>query len=222
MQDGIIAGNGNSRYLKTVAEALSLYPTYQDFIAALIAGTFPIDLNGINAAGWAQQGTALNKANLLADVTASSIGLGGNATPNSAFAKIKQLIDVADAAANSRKRIKIVSYIGTDTYGAANPCHIVSDFPIGMALYMGYRENSNNALIYHSFNQANATNNLLLLTDFLTTSYVYGSGFWSGSSIQSYGKKNANNTEIWWYATNGAQVQLNLNTRQYFFLLIEK
>lgn len=26
MQDGIIAGNGSSRYLKTVAAALSLYP----------------------------------------------------------------------------------------------------------------------------------------------------------------------------------------------------
>lgn len=93
MQDGIIAGNGNSRYLKTVAEALSLYPTYQDFIAALIAGTFPIDLNGINTAGWVQQGTALNKANLLADATASSIGLGGNATPNNAIVKLKSLID---------------------------------------------------------------------------------------------------------------------------------
>lgn len=221
MQDGIIAGNGNSRYLKTVAEALSLYPTYQDFIAALIAGTFPIDLNGINAAGWVQQGTALNKANLLADVTASSIGLGGNATPNSAFAKIKQLIDVANAAANNRKRVKIVSYIGNNTYGAANPCHIVSDFPIGMALYMGYK-NSNNALIYHSFNGENTTNNLLLLTDFLTTSYVYNSGFWSGSSIHAYGKKNANNTEIWWYVEDTAYTQLNYTARQYFFLLIEK
>lgn len=97
MQDGIIAGNGNSRYLKTVAEALSLYPTYQDFIAALIAGTFPIDLNGINAAGWVQQGTALNKANLLADVTASSIGLGGDATPNSAFAKLKNEINTLNS-----------------------------------------------------------------------------------------------------------------------------
>lgn len=63
MQDGIIAGNGSSRYLKTVAAALSLYPTYEDFITALIAGTFPIDLNGINEAGWSRQGTPLNKRN---------------------------------------------------------------------------------------------------------------------------------------------------------------
>lgn len=223
MQDGIVAGNGNSRYLKTVAEALSLYPTYQDFIAALIAGTFPIDLNGINAAGWVQQGTALNKANLLADVTASSIGLGGNATPNDAFAKIKQLIDAVNANVNNRKRIKIVSYIGTGTYGEANPCHIVSDFPIGMALYMGYKETDNPiAMIYNASAKAPPISSVLLLTDFLTISYVYGSGFWEESNLSAYGKKSANNTEIWWYATNGVQVQLNLNTRQYFFLLIEK
>ena len=113
MQDGIIAGNGNSRYLKTVAEALSLYPTYQDFIAALIAGTFPIDLNGINAAGWVQQGTALNKANLLADATASSIGLGTSATPNDAFSRLQTQI-------NTVSGIKTEAVFGTYTGNRAS------------------------------------------------------------------------------------------------------
>ena len=112
MQDGIIAGNGNSRYLKTVAEALSLYPTYQDFIAALIPGTFPIDLNPINAAGWVHQGTALNKANLLADVTASSIGLGGDATPNSAFANLQSKIKNLSSA---KSEVVPGSYTGNGT-----------------------------------------------------------------------------------------------------------
>lgn len=92
MQDGIIAGNGNSRYLKTVAAALSLYPTYQDFMTALIAGTFPIDLNGINEAGWSQLGTALNKANLLTDATAQAIGLTSTATPDEALEQIAKLL----------------------------------------------------------------------------------------------------------------------------------
>ena len=52
MKDGIIKGSGNSRYLRTVANALTLYPNYESFIAALIQGTFPIDLNGINSSGW--------------------------------------------------------------------------------------------------------------------------------------------------------------------------
>src|SRR5699024_11771693 len=96
MQDGIIAGNGNSRYLKTVAAALSLYPTYQDFMAALIAGTFPIDLNGINSSGWIQQGTPLNKATLLSDQALSAIGLSGDKVPSDAFIQLKSLLNAAE------------------------------------------------------------------------------------------------------------------------------
>lgn len=89
MQDGIIAGNGSSRYLKTVAAALSLYPTYEDFITALIAGTFPIDLNGINEAGWSQKGTPLNKGTLLSDTTETKIwGSAGNHTVDQALGQI--------------------------------------------------------------------------------------------------------------------------------------
>lgn len=80
-------GSGNSRYLKTVREALSLYPTYEDFLQAMIAGTFPVDFNGINKDGWTQRGTPLNKANLLSDTVISTLGLstGVNSTPNDAF-----------------------------------------------------------------------------------------------------------------------------------------
>lgn len=87
MQDAIMKGSGNSRYLKTVGEALSLYPTYEDFLQAMIAGTFPVDFNGINKDGWTQQGTHLNKANLLSDTVISTLGLstGANSTPNDAF-----------------------------------------------------------------------------------------------------------------------------------------
>ena len=87
MQDAIMKGNGNSRYLKTVEEALSLYPTYEDFLQAMIAGTFPVDFNGINKDGWTQLGTLLNKANLLSDTVISTLGLstGVNSTPNDAF-----------------------------------------------------------------------------------------------------------------------------------------
>lgn len=87
MQDAIIKGIGNSRYLKTVGEALSLYPTYEDFLQAMIAGTFPVDFNGINKDGWTQLGTPLNKANLLSDTVISTLGLstGANSTPNDAF-----------------------------------------------------------------------------------------------------------------------------------------
>lgn len=115
MQDGIISGNGNSRYLKTVATALSLYPDYESFMAALIAGTFPIDLNGINAGGWTQQGTPLNKANLFSDSTADALGLSASNTPNDALAKIKTLIDNLGVVINSRNSIEVGQVIGSQT-----------------------------------------------------------------------------------------------------------
>lgn len=54
---------------------------------AMVAGIFPVDFNGINKDGWTQQGTLLNKANLLSDTVISTLGLstGANSTPNDAF-----------------------------------------------------------------------------------------------------------------------------------------
>lgn len=89
MKDTVLLGSGNSRYLKSVANFLSLYPTYNDLVAALVAGTLPVDFNGVNAAGCAQVGTSLSKANLLTDATASALGLSGNdPTINDALAAI--------------------------------------------------------------------------------------------------------------------------------------
>lgn len=85
MIDGVPNGDGNSRYLKTIASALTQYPTYESFMTALINGTFTVDFNGINQAGWAQIGTALNKANLLTDNTARVLSLGSSATVNNAL-----------------------------------------------------------------------------------------------------------------------------------------
>ena len=66
---------------------MSLYPTYEDFMQAMVAGIFPVDFNGINKDGWTQLGTHLNKANLLSDTVISTLGLstGANSTPNDAF-----------------------------------------------------------------------------------------------------------------------------------------
>lgn len=87
MQDEIILGTGNSRYLKSVSDFMTRYPTYADFCNALVAGTLPIDFNGKNSEGIAQQGTPLNKANLLSDATASAINAENPPiAPDEAFA----------------------------------------------------------------------------------------------------------------------------------------
>lgn len=92
MKDAILKGTGNSRYLKSIAEFLKLYPTYPDFAQALADGTLPVDLSGINKEGWADVGTALSKANLLTDSTAALAGLGDEATPNEMFAALAERI----------------------------------------------------------------------------------------------------------------------------------
>lgn len=66
MQDGIIKGTGNSRFLKGAGWPNS----YAEFKTMAEAGTLPIDLNGLNEAGWQQIGTLLSKANLFSDSTA--------------------------------------------------------------------------------------------------------------------------------------------------------
>ena len=91
MKDTVLLGSGNSRYLKSVSNFLSLYPTYNDFAAALIAGTLPVDFAGVNSAGCAQIGTSLNKANLLSDATAQALGLvSQDPTINEALAALAE------------------------------------------------------------------------------------------------------------------------------------
>lgn len=92
MTDGVISGLGNSRFIKLVADFLARYPTYESAVAAGIAGSLPIDLNGIDPSGWDILGTLLNKANLLSDTTAAALGLTGDPTVNDALNKLTSLI----------------------------------------------------------------------------------------------------------------------------------
>ena len=121
MQDGIIKGTGNSRYLKSISNFLTQYPTYQDFVAALVAGTLPIDLNGINETGWDQLGTALNKANLLSDETAAAYGdllqpkTPGNPVVDDALRAAAAVVSAGNC------KIEYGSYTGTGNYSSAHP-----------------------------------------------------------------------------------------------------
>lgn len=126
MQDAIINETGNSRFLRSIAGFLQAYPTYEAFAAALIAGTLPVDLNGIDPDGWAQLGTDLNKANLLTDATAALAGLGPEATPNMMFAAL------ANKAKTEADKLK-----GLITYGTADLTAGTSNLPTG-TIYVKY------------------------------------------------------------------------------------
>lgn len=121
MDDMIIKGTGNSRWLKSVANIMTLYPTYESFAEALAAGTFPIDLNGINPAGVEQAGTKLSKSNLLTDATAAGMGLTAAATPDQALNKLRQLVQTAQSGVDNGVKIVNGKYVGTHKYGESNP-----------------------------------------------------------------------------------------------------
>lgn len=76
MKDFIPKGTGNSRWMKS---SIPTGTTWEEALAMLRAGTFPFDLNGVNSAGVAQMGDALNKANLLPDAVGALYGLGADA-----------------------------------------------------------------------------------------------------------------------------------------------
>lgn len=90
MKDFITKNEGNSRFLKSVSNFLTLYPNYEDFAQALVDGTLPIDFNGYNDDGITQRGTPYSKAAVLSDATAAKLGLNSssNPTPNDAFAAL--------------------------------------------------------------------------------------------------------------------------------------
>lgn len=79
MQDGISKNTGTSWKMKAVADALTKYPTHEALVQAMATGQFTMDLI-LNAAGWNQLGTPLNKENLLKDATAAKFGRPPTAT----------------------------------------------------------------------------------------------------------------------------------------------
>ncbi len=117
MQDSIINETGDSRYLRTIAGIKQLCPTYDDFLNLLVKGEFPIDWAGKNPDGFAQQGTELNKANLLTDATAALMDLGPEATPNEMLAvlanNVNSLGDQQAAVAELQKQVAALIAYGT-------------------------------------------------------------------------------------------------------------
>lgn len=112
MKDGVIAGTGNSRFLKS---GITEETTWEQFRAALVAGNLPIDMNGANPDGWTQMGSAISKSNLLPDALATLLGLSLGDDP-----QIKDALGALYAAASAAAKAEIGTYTGTGTYGALN------------------------------------------------------------------------------------------------------
>lgn len=92
MKDTIIKQTGNSRTLKT---SLPAGTSWEEALAMLRAGTFPIDILGLVVAGLQQLGTDLTKETLLTDDTAAALGLSGDPTVDQALNTLANGLKVA-------------------------------------------------------------------------------------------------------------------------------
>lgn len=192
MQNGIIKGIGNSRYLKSISNFLQQYPTYQDFVAALVAGTLPIDLNGINETGWDQLGTALNKANLLSDETAAALGLPNTAVPDDAFLVAAKVLQAGNC------KIEYGSYTGTGGYNSAHPNSLTfSGQPLLVLIQCG-----------------DSVGTLLMVRG--TTKAFYSTNNNEPTSAISVNWGSANT--LTWYAGSGPRYQMNSSGKTYYYI----
>ena len=145
MIDGVPYAAGSGYLLKAISSFLASYPTYSDFVSALVAGTLPIDIS-FNSAGWSTQPTPLNKANLLDDTVAAALktlaGLSSDpATPNAALSAL------ATAVAGGAK-IATGSYTGNGLYGSSYPCSLTFPF-VPRIVFLCGPANYNSSAYYH-------------------------------------------------------------------------
>lgn len=211
MQDAIMKGNGNSRYLKSVASFLSLYPTYEDFAQALMAGTLPIDLNGINSAGWSQEGTPLNKASLLKDTTAALYGLGTDAVPDEVLAAIKPLIEAARTSADEKAKIAIGTYTGSAQGGKTHPNTLTFPFEPKVIIIRASNINTSSSLYVYGMIAIKPVNYVILDTP---NPYSYTNLItWTENSVSWYSTFDTSGTKR-------NELQLNYENHLYYYLAI--
>lgn len=209
MTDTIVKGSGNSRSLKTVPNAKTLYPTYDAFLTGLIEGTIPIDLGGLNSPGLSQKGTDLNKANILPNATCTNLGIATSSVPKDAFNRLRTLVqtaqdaaDDAQNAADAAPKLAFGSYAGTATFGESSPNTLTFSSPPKALFIIG-----ENVTPLVAFKPGPETGHMVYGT--ATSSICKVS--WSGNSVS------------WYYPYSGNQAaafQHNARDRTYYYMAI--
>ena len=240
MNDLIIKGTGNSRFLKS---NVSLDTTLQELIEMLNNGTFPFDFNGLNPDGIEEMGTPINTATLLTDDLAIKLGLDpATATVNNAIVAIKNkmlpidggtmtgalylngdpLADLeaatkqyVDTLISNRPKLEAGEYKGTGSGGTSSkPMSLTFPFEPKMLWITG---GASNSYFYACFPTLN-----LLTTSFTENAYIClkaantnNKPFVRPSYL--YARKDGNT--IFWYSTN-ADGRLNDSGKTYYYVAI--
>lgn len=118
-----------------------------------------------------------------------------------------------------KDRMRIMSYVGTGTYGKSTPCSITADFPIKLALYVLRMFNNNEYFI------------ISMISSELSTEWAIDQGFGlsrknsSALNGDSYGKKSEDGKTFYWYfyprgdSARDSHNQLNRIGATYYFLV---
>ena len=128
--------------------------------------------------------------------------------PDNAFQQIKNLINAANANANTKAQITVVSYTGTGVSGQSNPVSVSASFPIKIAIWI-------TDFIYSS------TVFMLNVINLPTSNTTNQNGFNEGtdSRNRSYAYRSSDYKTLSWWAYNDYG-GLNHNGTTYSILLI--
>lgn len=151
---------------------------------------------------------AFTKDQTLQSTTAALYGLSGEtALPDNAFQQIKTLIDSANANANTKAKVQLVYYQGTDTFGESGATSITFSFAPKAVICLGkvYRGS-----LYTVDNNYTIT----VPMELLSTSYTSGWGF----GYRTMGKKSPDGKTLTWYSSATAQGQFNQSDYRYYYL----
>lgn len=205
MIDGVIAGTGNSRYLKS---SISADTTLAEIVTMLRAGTFPIDLNGLNEAGWTTLATALSKANLLSDTTAAAINTLYGTTPTTPNNALAYITSVAQTLHDGRVQLATGSYTGTGLYGLDHPNSVT--LPFTPDIFSIYAIKLNDTTYHSAPSFVKITNGM--------TAYVNGMiALSSGSFTICTNRFQCADNVVSWVCLNNASAQNQLNTSGYVY-----
>ena len=139
-----------------------------------------------------QEGTPLNKANLLSDATAAAIKAllasqtEDPATPNDALNTLTQAVEAVAAVAAGKCSIETSTYTGTGTYGSANPTTLT--FPKKPTLLFVFASSGNGFMLMVT-DKTPATINALVYSNGATWGTVNLS--WQGSTLHFYSDRYA-------------------------------
>ena len=158
-----------------------------------------------------QLGTELKTETLLSDATAELLGLDNTATPNTAFAQLKSLLDAVEGKV---PQIAVGSYKGTGKVGSSNPNSLTFAFE-PRAIFMLSLPSG----LYPAYNHDR------LPVTALSTTYKQGFGFGENSQNTNplYAKVSTDRKTVYWY--NGgnspsASYQANASRTTYYYIAI--